>query len=95
MKAKSSGLKTNSAAICDKPCFYLGTTVVGDNTKDLILTIFDNASTGAGTEVDYFQCTDENYNVCHIMRFPVWCANGIYGKMDVASEGDFIVWYAR
>lgn len=99
MKAKSSGLQTNSAQIIVEPCWYLGTTVVADNATDLILAVWDSKDLNVDADsmdivVDYLQCTDENYNQCHIMRFPVWCPQGIYAKMDTASEGDYIVWYA-
>jgi hypothetical protein len=94
MKAISSGIQTGDAAIHDDSCWYLGTTAVGDDGTDTKLVIWDNASAGSGTEVDYIQCTDENYNVCHIMKFPVWCANGIYAEADVSGEVDYIVWYA-
>ena len=94
MKAKSSGLLHVSAAVCDKPCFYLGITLVTDGTKDVIATVFDDPDSAAGVEVDYLQCSDESLNECHIMRFPVWCAYGIWVELD-AVEGDYIVWYAR
>jgi len=93
MKAIPSGLQDDSAAIFAHPCWYLGGTVVTDATDDVILTIYDNASTGSGTEIDYFKCTDEVLNEFHSLEYPIWCANGIYAKLD-AQEGDYIIWYA-
>ena len=93
MKAISSGIKAADAAIHAGACWYLGITIVTDGTKDVIATVYDDPDSSDGTEVDYVQCSDEMLNVCHMLRFPVWCANGIYVEMD-AAEGDYIVWYA-
>lgn len=95
MKAISSGLKAADAAIFAAPCWYLGISIVGDDGTDVVATVWDSPDTTTtnDTEIDYIKCTDEKYNMCHIMKFPVWCAKGISVVMD-AAEGDYIVWYA-
>ena len=81
-------------------CWYLGGTLVTDPTnggtaKDVKLVIWDSPDSTLtnDTEVDYYQCSDEVLNESHLSGEPIWCANGIYAKLD-AKEGDYIVWYA-
>ena len=95
MKAKSSGLKAASAAICASPCWYLGISLVTDDSDDVLATVWDSpdATITDDTVVDYVKGCDENLNPCHIMQFPVWCSKGITVLLD-AAEGDYVVWYA-
>lgn len=92
MKAMSIGLKTSDTSVHDGSCWYLGATVVGAN--DATLTIWDSPdSTLTGDiEVDYFKCTTEKYNICHILKNPIWCSRGIYPKKS--GTVSVIVWYA-
>jgi len=96
VKARSSGLKGTSIAICDFPCWYLGITLVTEDAQDVVATVWDSPTTTTtdDTEVDYVKCTDETLNVCHIMRFPVWCSKGISVVLS-AVQGDYIVWFAK
>ena len=95
MKAISSGLKSASAVIFDKPCWYLGASLITDTGADDKLTIYDSpdATVTNDTEVDYLQASDEVLNEFHSLNHPVWCSKGIYAKLD-ADTGDYIIWYA-
>jgi len=93
MKAISSGLQDDDAAIFAGPCWYLGGVIVTDADDDVILTIYDDPDSADGTKIDYFRCTDQVLTEFHSLEHPVWCANGIYADMD-AKEGDYIIWYA-
>lgn len=99
IRAKSSGLITDdSAVIFAKPCWYLGATIVQGQGLQLTtkFTVYDNATEAAGTEIDYFRCSDEEeLNICHILEEPKWCANGIFaGSVEQMYSTGWLVWYA-
>jgi len=99
LHAISSGLiSDDSAVICNHPCWYLGTTVVQGINLNLTtyFTVYDNATEGAGTKIDYFRMSDEEQlNVCHILDEPIWCSNGIYAESTEQMYGSFLIWYAN
>jgi len=81
MKAISSGLKTNDAAIFAGPCWYLGASV----GAAAVIWNSENTTTTDDTEIDTFAAAG-----FHSLKEPVWCSKGISGIIT----GNFIVWYA-
>ena len=93
---RSSGLQAASAVIHDGPCFYWGASVVTDDTKDVILTVWDspNSTTTNDIVIDYLKCSDETLNVFHTFAQPVHCPNGLYAALD-AAEGDYVIYFSE
>jgi len=89
----SSGLKGASAVIYAGPCWYLGVTFVGDTGKEPTLTIYNNATEGSGTVVDFVMVSDECHTVVtNYSPEGVYCSAGIYASLS-AAEGDYVVRY--
>lgn len=95
MKVLSSGLQAASAAIHDGPCFFCGYSLVTDDTKDVLMTVWDSpdSTTTNDTVVGYAKCSDESLTVHEMFTHPIWCSKGIYAALD-AAEGDYIIYYA-
>ena len=93
MKVLSSGVQAASAVIHAGACFFCGYSLVTDDTKDVAMTVYNNATEASGTAVGYAKCTDESYTVHEMFPYPVWCSAGIYASLD-AAEGDYIIYYA-
>jgi len=92
MKAMSIGLKATDIVVHAHPCWYLGATVVGENGATLTIWDSPDSTTDNDVEIDYFKCTTQKYNICHILKEPVWCSKGIFPiKTGTVSV---IVWYA-
>ena len=93
MKVLSSGVQAASAVIHAGACFFCGYSLVTDDSKDVAMTVYNNATEASGTAVGYAKCSDEKLNEHEMFPYPVWCSAGIYASLD-AAEGDCIIYYA-
>ena len=91
--AKSSGLKSADAVICDRSCRLLSVQVIADGTNAATAILYDNASAASGTVVSKIivdaTLTFESFqSTCGIE-----CSNGLY--LDVTGTGcEVVVHYA-
>lgn len=89
---KSSGLNGASAAIYVGKCKYWGAKLVCDTANEPTLKIWDNATEGSGTEIDFLMGSDETHADGGMNPNFVRCFNGIYAQLS-AETGDYIVYY--
>ena len=95
MKILSSGLQDASAVISAKPCYLWGFSLVTDDSKDVLMTLWDSetSTTTNDVVVGYAKCSDESLTVHEMFPYPVYCAKGLYAALD-AAEGDYIIYYS-
>lgn len=89
---RTSGLKTEDAAILARPGYFHGIEIITDGTNDASVIVYDNVSAASGTII--FQGTIKGTNNFGGVIFidPVEMFNGIY--IDMTGVGmSYIVYY--
>jgi len=86
--AYTSGEKTADAAIMTTSGAFYGIVVMPDGTNDVTVSVYDNASAAAGTElVPTLTFAGDGGAQWFAPPYPIHCFNGIYVDVTVGGGG--------
>lgn len=92
--AQSSGLQTGSAVIASGSAWLTGFQILTYNTATVTVTIFDNATTGAGTVLAKGVAIQADYGAHFPLSIPVRASLGIYCTI-AGTGGNAVVHYRQ
>lgn len=88
----SSGLKSSSGVILNRPCAIHAVTVI-DAAAAATLIIYDNATTNSGTVIAQVNATVSASANAVVFNHPIECNNGAYAAVTGSGAG-YIVHYS-
>lgn len=88
----SSGLKSASAVISNRPCLIHGFTLLQASAAATLI-IYDNATTNSGTVIEQVNNNTNTSTVSVKLNHPVECSNGAYAAVT-GTGANYIVHYS-